>query len=295
MTSTLQSHETFRIHVTAAAPAAPLAILSIAGILGIEPQQAADRLASLPTVLADGVAPPVARRLSAVLSAFGMQVRLDPTLSTPVAHPGLEIALQPTAGLVPALVRRAARIVELEPEVVSAGMSRPGGLVLGGLGEDRIKALRDAVRRDPAFRILHSVESTATYDAWRRPGEAVPVSDLVRLGLGGDRVTGAVAVGMNAKTARHLGRRFGGQLLILNRDFQRYDLRFVEAPELDPTELESFLAGRLSRARRIGEPGLIDRDLSHRTMRQFRKDYAAIGIVVQAELRGLSRLGAQNR
>jgi hypothetical protein len=295
MDPTLQGAQTFRIHVTAAAPAARLAILSIAGILGIEPQQAADRLASLPTVLADGVAPPVARRLSAVLTTFGMQVRLDPTLSTPIAPSGLEVALQPTAGLQPAMISRVARLVALEPEVIAAGMTRPGGLVLRGLGEERVKALRDGLRRDPGLRVLQSATSGATFDAWRRPGVPVPVSDLVRLGLGRDRVTGAVAAGMNAQTALHLGRRLGTQLLILNRDFQRFDLRLVEAPGMDPAELERFLAGRLGRVRRGGEAGFIDRDLSHRAMRQFRKDYAAIGIVVEAELRGLPRATLQNR
>jgi hypothetical protein len=297
MTSTLHSHETFRIHVTAAAPAARLAILSIAGILGIEPQQAADRLASLPTVLADDVAPPVARRLSAVLAALGMQVRLDPTLSLPMAQASVDVALQPTAGFGPASATRVAQLVALEPSAVAAEMARPGGLVLRGMSEAEAETLRRGLRRDAGVRLLQSAGPSAIYDAWRRPGEPVPVSELIRLGLGGEPATGAVATGLNASTARHLARRLGRYLLIVNRDFQRFDLRLVGSPGVDPADLRSFLAGRAGGGslRPAGDPGLIDRDLSHGAMRQFAADYAAIGLVVRAELRGLARPVAQRR
>lgn len=295
MTSTLQGPETFRIHVTAAAPAAPLAILSIAGILGIEPQQVAERLATLPTVLADDVAPPVARRLSGLLPAFGLQVRLDPVSSPPTAEAAFDVALQPTAGVGPGLIERVAACLALPEPLVAAGLRRPGGLVLHGLSADRADALRAALRRDKAVRVLRSFAPTAVYDAWRRAGAVTPASDLIRLGLSGDRVTGAVAVGMNAPTARHVARRLGGALQIVNRDFQRFDLHFVAAPGLDGDEVERFLARRNGAAEAGGQAGVIDRDLSFRAMRQFAKDYAAIGVVVRAELCGRNRPTAQSR
>ena len=123
------------------------------------------------------------------------------------------------------------------------------------------------------------------------------MSALTRLGLGGDPATGAVATGLNASTARHMARRLGRYLFVLNRDFQRFDLRLVGSPGVDEADLRSFLAGRTGggNPRSAGDPGLIDRDLPHRAMRQFSADYAAIGLVVRAELRGLGRPTAQTR
>ncbi len=289
MNSILQSHDTFRIHVTAATPAAPLAILSIASILGIEPQQVADRLSLLPTVLADNVPPPVARRVSALLTAVGMQVRLDPTLSMTAGSTMLDVALQPVGAVSARLADRIALATGLTRLDAETGLAGPEGLVLHGLADRQVAGLRHDLCRDPSLRLVTSSVPTALYDAFQRPGRTRPADDLRRLGLGHDPHSGAIAASMNGPTAEHLARRCGDSVLIVNREFQRFDLCLHAAPGLSRSELEGFLATRPSIP---GRPSpdrgrLVDRDLSYRAMVQFHADYAAIGVEVVAELRGL--------
>lgn len=289
MTPILDDSATFRIHVTAAAPAAPLAILSIASILGIEPQQAADRLASLPTVLADSVAPPVARRLSALLTALGMQVRLDPTLS-PIPQPTAvlsDIAVQAKGQPTAEQARRLAAAVLLPEDVVLARLRRAEGLLLRDRAPSEIEALRRALRRERGLRVIVSAQPAAICDAFRRNGAPRPVSEVVRLGLGPCRLTGAVASGMNRATAACLLRRTGDSLIVLDRAFQRFDLYLVAAHGMEERELERFLASRPTAGvdRAIGGKRPLDSDLSRKAALQFIADYAAIGLDVRASLR----------
>jgi hypothetical protein len=289
MTPILDDSATFRIHVTAAAPAAPLAILSIASILGIEPQQAADRLASLPTVLAEGVAPPVARRLSALLTALGMRVRLDPTLS-PIPQPtamlsdiAVQAKVQPTAEQ----TRRLAAAVLLPEDEVLNRLRCPGGLLLRDRTAAEIEALRHALRRERSLRVIVSAQPTAVCDAFRRAGAPRPLAEIVRLGLGPCRLTGAIASGMNRATAACLLRRTGDSLMVLDRAFQRFDLYLVAAHGMEDQELERFLASRPTKGVALAAGGIrwLDRDLSRKTGLQFIADYAAIGLEVRARLR----------
>ncbi len=289
MTPILDDSATFRIHVTAAAPAAPLAILSIASILGIEPQQAADRLASLPTVLADSVAPPVARRLSALLTALGMQVRLDPTLS-PMQQPTAvlsDVAVQAKARPTAEQASRLAAAVMLPEDEVLARLRCVEGLVLRDRAASQIEALRRALRRERGLRVIVSPQTTDICDAFRRDGAPRPVTEIVRLGLGPCRLTGAIASGMNRATAACLLRRTGETLLVLDRAFQRFDLYLVAAHGMDEHDLERFLASRPTTGvdRAIGGNRRLDGDLSRKAALQFIADYAAIGLDVRANLR----------
>ncbi len=288
MTQMLDDFSPVRIHVTAAAPAAPLAILSIAGILGIEPQQAADRLATLPTVLADNVHPPVARRLSALLTAIGLQVRLDPALSTETRSPKLDLSLQlsapPTAGLVEALSRR----LGLDAASVGPALAQPGGLVLPDQPSDRIDELRRFVRRHPSLRLALSAAPTAVYDAFRRADTAAPTAELARLGLAACPLTGAVGAEMNRATAACLARQTGDRLRIVDRAFQRFDLYLETGADAACADVEAFLASRPTARHAPSRDGLrlLDADLPRRTALQFQSDYAAIGVQVRLVLRG---------
>ena len=296
MTQATQSQQMFHLHVIAASPAALLATLSVAGILGIEPQQAADRLASLPTALVENVPDRRARELSALLTAFGFRVRLDPTHSAAIP-PGLargearrDVALQPTTPDEMALMVLAGRLGRLLPmpaDAVREELDGPEGLVLRDVPQPRIDVLRAALRRDRAVRVVVSDEAVATFDAFRVPGRSVPGGDLVRLGLSRCKFSGAVAAGMNHATAQHLAQRAGGRLLIANRDFQRFDLVLMAAPGLAPKELAGFLDARPQARASEGSAGprLVERGLGHDMARQFVADYAVIGLEVQALLR----------
>ena len=78
MNQTIRTRQFYTVNVISASPSASPILLSIAGTLGIDPGQAKDRLSSLPAVLAENVTAQEARRISALLGAFGFRVRLDP-------------------------------------------------------------------------------------------------------------------------------------------------------------------------------------------------------------------------
>ena len=294
MTQSIQTRDTFRIHVIAASPAASLAILPIAGILGIEPQQAADRLASLPTVLADDVPGPQAQRVSALLMAFGFLVRLDPTLSCDAAIvPCDDMAVQAVpGGNVAALAGALADRLGGTAASIAAALLTPEGLVMRAMTARQVLDLRRALRSEKALRLLTSNPASAIFDAFARPASRGPVPDLARLGLARCAFSGAVAARMNAATAGHLARRTGGRLAILNRDFQRFDLILTGARGLAEKELADFLAVRPSGLAR-GQMGgvrtllqVIETDLPRRVAEQFTADYASIGVDVSARLCG---------
>lgn len=290
MGTTIHTGTSYRITLVAAAPAASLAILSVAGILGIEPRQAATRLATLPTVLAEAVAAPEARRVSSVLTAFGMKVRLDPILSSgDPAETLCDVAIQAAGSVDRALTRRLAAAVGLEEAAVAAQLAGPEGLVLPEVPQVRRDALARALRREKALRLLTSDPQSATYDliAPRCRGLA---ADIMRLGLSPCRMAGAVAGNLNRATAHYLRRRAGAGAIAVNRDFQRFDLVLCTAPGPAQMELVNFLATRSSVVQTVPDqvlPLRIDTDLPRRAAAQFVADYAAIGLDVQARLRGV--------
>ncbi|PZQ97627.1 MAG: hypothetical protein DI533_10635 [Cereibacter sphaeroides] len=293
MTQAIQTEGAFRIHLLAASPAASLAILSIASVLGIGSQQAADRLASLPSVLADDVPGPEARRLSALLTALGLLVRLDPTFSTVAsvaADPLLEMSIRvDDRDDRPAAVAHLVQILGRAESDVDIALNSPEGLVLQALNAQSAVDLRQEFRRDRSLRLTVADPAISVYDAFPRPGAALPAGELLRLGLGKCRFSGAVATAMNHATARHLKRRVSDRLIILNREFQRYDLFVSTVPSRANKELADFLDSRPGANRAASPDALrrIETDLTHRVAVQFVADYAAIGLDVQPRLRGM--------
>jgi hypothetical protein len=288
MSATLRTDETFRVTVTAASPAAPLAILFIAGKLGIEPARVAEQLVSLPAVLAEALPDQDARRMAAMLSLMGVQVRLDPALSIAAPPPDLaEMALQLAEGADRvAVVTRLQRV--LGPDAELAGLDQAGGLVLAGMRPDERRQIARALRRAAGLRITVSDPDTAVYDlfARRTPRLASAVSQL---GLAACRFSGAVATGVNRATGRVLLGRAGPGALLIDRAFQRFDLVLHAAPGLMPADLAAFLETRpgVDLKSPDGTTGArLDADLSRESAIGFAADYAAIGIEVRARLRG---------
>jgi hypothetical protein len=281
----------YDIHVISASPAASLAATSIAGILGIEPRLAADRLASLPALLAEKVTASVARRLSALLSALGMRIRLDPTLSCPdsaglARRRDLAIQAMSTADRL-AIVARLGPITDRTEAEILSELSGPEGFVLRDLGDEAIVRIQRLLRRQAGLRLLASDPRTAVYDGY--PGAAqVPLRELARLGLGRCSFSGAVASGVNRATMSHLERRIPGRLHFLNRDFVRFDLFLTGAQKVEHRELAGFLE---TRGQVMPESPdhhrCIDSDLPYAIAEQFIADYAAIGLDVFARLRGI--------
>ena len=291
MNQTIRTRQCYTVNVVSALPSASPILLSITGTLGIDPGQAMDRLSSLPAVLAANVTAQEARRMSALLGAFGFRVRLDPVSAFRKVGrlPGQrrDLALQPLGDFDrQAGTRRLAQLTGHSEDLVAAGLASPEGLVLRDLDDRTLASLKASLRSISTVRKVLSDPLTAIYDAFATDSR-LPVADLSRLGLARCAFSGAVAVEMNHATARHLARRAGGSLSICNRDFLRFDLYLVSASGFGK-ELAAFLESR-SRVRGLkdakGQP-MIDSDLPFDVARQFISDYSAIGLEVQARLRG---------
>lgn len=291
MNQTIRTRQFYTVNVTSASPSASPALLSIAGTLGIHPGQAMDRLSSLPAVLAENVTAQEARRMSALLGAFGFRVRLDPVSAFQQIgrFPGQrrDLALQPLGTFdMHSGTRRLAQVTGRSEDLVAAGLAGPEGLVLKDLDDRALAPLKAALRSIVTVRMVLSDPLTAVYDAFATDSR-LPVADLMRLGLARCAFSGAVAAEMNHATARHLAHRTGPGLSIFNRDFLRFDLYLASATGFGK-ELAAFLESR-SRVRGIGDAQgqpMIDSDLPFDVARQFISDYAAIGLEVRARLRG---------
>lgn len=295
MTLTIQTRPTFCISAIAASPAASLAILSIASILGIGPRQAADHLASLPTVLADNLAASEAQRLSVLLTALGLTVRLDPNFSSFGAgcQPRrLDLALQPTARPTARLLARLSARLSRPLENLRAALATAEGLVLHGLSDDEVAGFCADLRRERSIRLLATDPESAVYDLFADPAVPVVRQEVARLGLAPCAFSGAVGAGLNRPTATYLARRLAGQATILNRDFQRFDL-YLAIPSLPvPDEFADFLVMRRKSDLQLDDtvqdrtPRRIETDLSRPTALLFAADYAQIGLTVEARIRG---------
>ena len=293
MTAALQSEETFRIIVTAAAPMATRVFPSVARHLGIEPDQAADRLLRLPVVLAETVAAADARRIAVILGLFGLKVHLDPVApgDGPAAmDPRLDISVQLAEGAEPAAAL--ARIALVLGEAVDrAALERPGGLVLTGRAPAERQRLLRALKRIGGLRLAASAPDTALFDLFA-PRAPRLLAEVSRLGLAPCRFSGAVAGGINLATGRVLLKRAGPGALLLDRSFQRFDLRLRAAPGLAPAELSAFLdtrPGADHAALRGGAAAAaprVEADLTRSAAERFVADYAEIGLDVAPKLRG---------
>lgn len=291
MNQMIRSRQFYTVNVLSASPAASRGILSIAGPLGIAPGQATDRLSSLPAVLAENVSAQEARRMSALLGAFGFRVRLDPVSASRQfgRFPGQrrDVALQPLGSFDQKTgIRRLAQVIGRSEDAIAAGLAGPEGLVLRDLEDQAVAPLKKALRSIGTIRVALSDPLTATYDAFstERP---MPVAELSRLGLARCAFSGAVAAEMNHATARHLAQRAETALVIYNREFLRFDLYLASASGFGK-ELATFLESR-SRIRGLkgdGSRPMIDTDLPYAVARQFISDYSAIGLEVRARLRG---------
>jgi hypothetical protein len=250
-----------------------------------------DRLSSLPAMLAENVTAQEARRMSALVGAFGFRVHLDPVSAfQKIGHfsgKRRDLALQPLGDFDHHTgARRLAQLTGRSEDLVTAGLAGPEGFVLRDMDDRRLAQLKASLRPISAVRKVLSDPLAAVYDAFATDSR-LPVADLSRLGLAGCAFSGAVAAKMNHATARHLAQSARASLSICNRDFLRFDLYLASASGFG-TELAAFLASRICVWDLGGAKGrpMIDSDLPFDLARQFISDCSAIGLEVQARLRG---------
>ncbi len=285
------SERSFCIHLIAASPAASLVIPSIASLLGIEPSQAAARLSSLPTTLADRLPEPEARRLSDLLTLFGLMVRLDPVLSPP-AGPRLDLAVRLASDAEfsgdHAFLADQLAIPASELSRRLAGVE---GAVLRGVDPAQAEAIRKRLQQHKSMRVTVSNPAQAEHMLFCRTRRSPAWTEARRLGLAACRFTGASATQLDQATARHLERFAAPADSIVNRDFLRVDLLADVERELVGSDVMDFLATRPeSRSRRTADGMLrIESDLGLTSAWQFARDYAAIGLTVRCRIRGQTR------
>lgn len=281
--------------VAMAALAAPI----LASHLGISEGRALRRLTTGPGPIASGLDQIAARRLLALLSTFGMTVRLRPDHDSKLRYDlSVQKAVWAKTDIVSAQLAVA---LARDPAHISCALDRPGGLMLCDLGLLQAREIGARLARIRGAVVLQTEQEGAIFDLFppdtlTRSQKTDLFSALRSMGMASDPVTGACATSLNRLQRDHLlGHLPDFGLLALDRRFQRFDLYLTEVQGWVTRDLADFLAVRTGQPRArfevisSTEPLLIDHGLAHAALRQFRTDYASIGLSTRALLRGLSR------
>lgn len=294
MATNLSSSSGLRLVLVSTGPNAHLAAGVVASHLGLTPEVALARLLQAPSVLAEAVEPPVARKLADLLRSFGLRVRLD-AVQGPEAPVDLSIQIS-----VPVRMQRAIRIVAeqtgLTQDEVACKLHCPGGVILTGIDGAEAQRMRAKLDRVGTLTVTESDPASAVYDVFlpdRDTDEAL--GDRLRMmGAEPDPITNAVAAGLDRALCNHLLRRFPeAGMLVLDRAFQRYDLYLSRATGWVTQDLADFLVARTALPRSRFEvlserlPVKIELGLPYAAARQFRADYASIGLHTFLVLSGL--------
>lgn len=294
MSTELSPSSGLRLVLVSTGPSAHLAADTLAQHLGLSPEVALTLLTEAPSVLAEAIDPVAARPLADLLRSFGLRVRLD---ASSASEQRWDLSIQL---VMPVRLKRTVRIVSeqtgLAQSEVSHRLRRPGGVVLTGKSRAEIDRLGAALNRLGSLALIESDPASAVYDVFLPDAdETEELSNRLRMiGAERDPITGAVAAGLDRALCDHLTGRFGGQeWLVLDRAFQRYDLYLTRATGWVTRDLADFLVARtgLPRSRfevlSDGLPLRIEFGLTHAAARQFRADYASIGLHTLLMLSGL--------
>lgn len=297
MTSELSISSRLRLVLVTTAPSAPLAAATLQQHLGLSKSVALQRLSDAPSVLADGLDMQTARRLATLLRSFGLRVRVDGEGEGAESGRKVDLSIQLA---VPMRVQRAVRMVATETgcavDTVAQAFAQPGGLILHGIYEAEAMRLQQVLGKLSSISLTVSDPASAVYDVFLSDGAAddALATRLRMMGAEPDPITGAVATGLDRALCRHLTQHFpAAGLLVMDRAFQRFDLYLNRVTGWVTGDLTDFLVARtgLPRSRFEvicdGVPLRIEVGLTHLAARQFRADYATIGLHTQMVLSGL--------
>jgi hypothetical protein len=292
----LSSRDLVRISLLAPSQAATLAAATLANHAGLPFDQALDRLTQAPSTLADAIDAKSADALVALLRAFGLNVRVDKT-DAMLSRVDLSCHLPVWADIgriAPAVAERLGRDVA----ATARALTGPGGLTLEGLCPDDARTMRRTLRRVKGVLVCLSNPETATYDIHLHgPFDADERSAchgrLRLLGLFPDPLTGAIASGVNRALRDHVLAHFPNAGIVApDRAFQRFAIDLCGVRGWVTSDLADFLTSRTAFPRARFEvvtpaaPVRIEASLSYAAARQFRADYAAIGLDTRLQLIG---------
>lgn len=297
MRHTITGSTGFSLYLTAPAGMAAVSATILARHVGISEDNALRRLSACPGPIASGLNAQAAQRLLTLLSALGLRLRLWPD-GDQMQQCDLSVQLSVWANP-NSTARRLAMVLARDTVDVAAALTRPGGLVLQGLGPLEACRLQDRLAPIRGLVLLRSDHDGALYDLFATrlltEGEQARLSESLRLiGARADPVTGACAGGLGSTLRDHLLSRLPDlNLVALDRTIQRFDLYLIGVTGWVTKDLADFLAARTGQPRARFEvisptnPIRLDHGLSHAVLRQFCADYAAIGLMTRPLLRGL--------
>lgn len=277
--------EQLRMILQASSGQAALAAEMVADHLGLSVETAASRLTLGKGLLAEEVPADKARKLAALLATCGILIRLDASPAPDAAGPEEELALQAT-GPVDPLIGRLAAVFGKSLRSVHARLTLPGGMVLR-MSAAEANRLERLLSREPGLRVLRATPAVGTFDLFSLTAGTDPgLARLLRqLGLAPCRFSGAIATGLDHRSAAHVLARTGHLgLVAVNREFLRYDLLLTGTDGLPVQELADFLAIRcpqpMTRLRALSpsEPLRLETGLTRRAIQQFQADYGTIGL-----------------
>ncbi|MFV0491496.1 MAG: hypothetical protein ACK5M4_06740 [Pseudorhodobacter sp.] len=304
MTTQATSGDKVRVVIVAPCPVLPLAAASVAQHLNITVKEAERRLCSIPSAICDKITTPKARRLANLLAAIGAQVRIEKSdLPQYPACTLRDVSLQAIEGNRLSELARAltewlppigCRPIERCPATIEAALAGPGGLILERVSQGDVDLLRRVLRRVANLRIAVSDPLRARYDLL--PDFRVPFSlpaqltDMLhQLGIARCKLTGAIAAKLDAPMRDLVLARFPDvPLIVMNRDFQRFDLFLTSTRDVSPRELADFLVTRSdlphSLLEHLPQPLRIESGLTRENALAFQSDYAALGLETCAKL-----------
>ncbi len=303
MTNTMQGTKTgsatFTLLLTKPVTAASLAAPILAAHLGITEGRALRRLTSGPGPIASGLEDTVARRLFALLTMFGITLRLRPDNDAALRF---DLSVQKAIWADTHVVaEKLALALGREPALIAQALDHPGGLMLCDLGPLQAREMQVRLAPIRGIFVLQGDQDGAIYDLFLP--DALTAAQSLRLmsalspmAARPDPLTGACATDLCPALRDRLFTRLPDLgLLAIDRRFQRFDLYLTGVTGWVTRDLADFLAVRTGQPRALFEvispskPLLIDHGLTPAVLRQFRADYAAIGLSTRPLLRGLSR------
>jgi hypothetical protein len=240
-----QDPRLFDIVVRHVGSAGPRQAAAVAAGLGLPVEAVIAAIYRAPTILAAGLAPPLAERLAAMLGGLGLAVDLVPA-GTPIDRgPLLDVAVEIVdAALADAVAAAIGEFIGVTAEVALELLLTPPGMILGSASAATVAALGARLPAGSAtLTAIDPVASRYALFAASLPDAERDAIAAIAPDIGGRRDDGIVATGLTRGEADRLWRRLSPYegVRLVPEAFLRFNLELVAA-DGDAAALEA-LAG----------------------------------------------------